>query len=109
MTALLLALNLSAQLERAQVEDQYKWNLTDIFPSDEAWYTAKDALVKEMERVDDFKGTLTRTSKDLLEALAADEAGGLHLAGLGRALGLARPRLMAPRLTSSGGDRKSVV
>jgi oligoendopeptidase F len=70
ITSLALILNLNAQLERDQVEEKYKWNLTDIYPSDEAWYVAKDELVKKIELVDEFKGTLTSSAKRLLEALA---------------------------------------
>ncbi len=66
---LFIALSATGQTERAQIEDRYKWNLTDIYPSDEAWNTSKEALVKEMEGVDSFKGRLTQSSKDLLDAL----------------------------------------
>ena len=31
--------------DRAKVADQYKWNLAEIYPSEEAWRTAKDRLV----------------------------------------------------------------
>lgn len=57
------------QNERNQIEDSYKWDLTDIFSSDEAWNVAKDKLVTEMEKIDGFKGSLTQSAGQLLEAL----------------------------------------
>ena len=76
MKKLILSISLLAiiaavfgQYERDQIDDIYKWNLTDIYPSDEAWNTAKEALVREMEKIDAFKGTLTHSAKQLLQAL----------------------------------------
>ena len=76
MKKLILSISLLAiiaavfgQYERDQIDDIYKWNLTDIYPSDEAWNTAKEALVREMEKIDVFKGTLTHSAKQLLQAL----------------------------------------
>ena len=61
--------SLSGQVERDQIEDIYKWDPTEIFPSDEAWSTAKISLVSEMEKIDAFKGTLTQSATQLLKAL----------------------------------------
>ena len=34
--------------ERKDVPDKYKWNLADLYPSEAAWTTAKDALAKRV-------------------------------------------------------------
>jgi len=76
MKKLILSISLLAiittvfgQNERDQIDDIHKWNLTDIYPSDEAWNTAKEALVIEMEKIDVFKGTLTQSAQQLQQAL----------------------------------------
>jgi oligoendopeptidase F len=44
--------------ERARIPDKYKWNLSDLFPSEAGWRTAKDKLVAEIPQVRRFKGML---------------------------------------------------
>ena len=44
--------------DRSKVSDKYKWDLTHIYPSDEAWRSAKDKLVAEIPKIKEFKGTL---------------------------------------------------
>ena len=39
---------LAQERDRAKIPDKYKWNTTDIYPSDEAWRTAKQRLVSEI-------------------------------------------------------------
>jgi oligoendopeptidase F len=62
-------ISLFGQHERDQIDDRYKWDLTDIFTSDEAWNEAKLALIEKTGHIDDFKGTLTQSAGQLLEAL----------------------------------------
>jgi oligoendopeptidase F len=62
-------LSISGQNERDQIDDQYKWNLTDIYPTDEAWTEDKEALINEMEKIESFKGILTSSATQLMEAL----------------------------------------
>lgn len=57
------------QKERAEIDDKYKWDLTPIFQNDEAWYTAKDKLAVELEKVESFKGMLTKSSDQLLACM----------------------------------------
>ena len=59
----------SQTLERDQVEDKYKWNLTDIYPTVEAWQADVDMLNTEVEKLGEFKGTLGESSESLLKAL----------------------------------------
>lgn len=67
--ALIFLLSLCGQQERDNIEDRYKWDLTDIYPSDEAWKEAKTSLSEKMEKIDEFKGTLTQSAGQLLDAL----------------------------------------
>ena len=64
--------NMNGQKERDQIDDRYKWDLTHICASDEAWKEAKNALVSEMDRINSFKGTLTGSAGALLKALEFD-------------------------------------
>jgi len=44
--------------DRDRIPDQYKWNLQDLYPSDDAWRAAKDKTVAEIPSMRPFKGTL---------------------------------------------------
>jgi len=59
----------AAQKERSEIEDQYKWNVQDLYASDEAWAEAKAALVKESDQIASFKGTLGQSAQSLLSYL----------------------------------------
>ncbi len=37
--------------DRGKIPDKYKWNLADIYPSEEAWREAKDRLVAEIPKL----------------------------------------------------------
>ena len=69
---LAIALVASAQQQvrdRAKIPDKYKWNLADLYPSDDAWRAAKDKLVLEIPKLGSFKGTLGSSPARLVEAL----------------------------------------
>ena len=69
ISVIAMFLNISGQNERDQIDDQYKWNLTDIYATDEAWNKDKKALINEVEKIESFKGSLTGSATQLLEAL----------------------------------------
>jgi oligoendopeptidase F len=52
---------MSAQAPRTRetTPDQYKWNLAEIFATDEAWQAEKTRLSQEFAKARDFKGTLS--------------------------------------------------
>ncbi len=50
-------------IERKHVEDKYKWNLADIYPSVEAWQADVDMLNTEVEKLAEFKGKLGESSE----------------------------------------------
>ncbi len=55
--------------ERADVPEQYRWNLADLYPSVEAWKTQKDAAAAQINDVAAFEGRLTESPAVLTAAL----------------------------------------
>jgi oligoendopeptidase F len=55
--------------DRTKLADKYKWNLTDLYPSDAAWRTAKDKVAAELPKLATFKGQLASTAATLADAL----------------------------------------
>jgi oligoendopeptidase F len=55
--------------DRNKVPDQYKWDLTALYPSDQAWRNAKDELAAEIPKLGEFKGTLSSSAQRLADAL----------------------------------------
>lgn len=54
---------------REELPEKYKWDLTDLYPSDEAWKAEKERLQSEIEQITKYKGRLTDSAATLLEAL----------------------------------------
>lgn len=54
-------------VERSQVDDSYKWSITDLFESDEAWQKAYDTVEKSLADLDAFKNNVT--AKNLCDCL----------------------------------------
>jgi oligoendopeptidase F len=72
IAVVLLCLGLVAtaqERDRAKIDDKYKWNLADLYPSDDAWRAAKDKLVPEIAKIAAFKGTLGTSPARLADAL----------------------------------------
>lgn len=59
----------SKDLTRDQIPEKYKWDLSQMFPSDEAWEKEKQALEKEIVKFNEFKGKLGTSSQMLLNCL----------------------------------------
>lgn len=55
-------------LNRAEIPDQYKWNLKPIFPSWDAWESAMKELEAKMGELTALKGTLSQGSQAVLRA-----------------------------------------
>ncbi|MEP6917092.1 MAG: oligoendopeptidase F [Acidobacteriota bacterium] len=63
-------LALSAQQrERSSIPDKYKWDLSQIYKSDQAWRAAKEELPAGITSVRVFKGTLGSSPQKLADAL----------------------------------------
>jgi oligoendopeptidase F len=55
--------------DRAKIPDKYKWNVADLYPTEEAWRAAKDKLTADIPKVAAFKGTLGSSAARLADAL----------------------------------------
>jgi oligoendopeptidase F len=59
----------SQERDRSKIPDQYKWDLTAIYPSDEAWRTEKDKVVAQLPTLREFQCKLASSAKTLADAL----------------------------------------
>jgi oligoendopeptidase F len=68
---MMTAVGMTAQQPRTRqaTPEQYKWNLTEIFPTDEAWQAEKARLAGEFAKASEFKGTLSQSAARLQQAL----------------------------------------
>lgn len=53
--------------QRNEIEEHYQWDLTTIFPTDDAWETELSELQTEINKARDFAGHLLDSAKSLLE------------------------------------------
>jgi oligoendopeptidase F len=81
--ALIAIIAASAQeRDRSKIPEQYKWNLTDIYPSVAAWQEAKEKLVAGIPSVAKYRGTLGTSALRLWECLDLVSGLGKELARL---------------------------
>ena len=52
----------------APVDKKYTWDLTDLYPSDQAWDSKRKSLLKDIAQLSKHKGKLGNSSADLLKA-----------------------------------------
>jgi oligoendopeptidase F len=55
--------------DRSKVPVELTWNLADIYPTEAAWRTAKDALAADIPKLAQFQGKLASSPKTLADAL----------------------------------------
>lgn len=60
---------ISQERDRSKIPDQYKWDLSHIYPSEDAWKKEKDRLVKRLPRIARYKGKLSSSARQLRECL----------------------------------------
>ncbi|MCP1638521.1 oligoendopeptidase F [Streptococcus gallinaceus] len=53
--------------QRNEIDDKYKWDLTTIFATDQAWEAELAAIQEELEKAKDFVGHLLDSADSLLE------------------------------------------
>jgi oligoendopeptidase F len=53
--------------DRNKIPDQYRWDLTSIYPSDDAWRTAKDKLTSQIPELRKFHGQLGSSAARLAD------------------------------------------
>ncbi|MGE5479020.1 MAG: oligoendopeptidase F [Chloroflexota bacterium] len=54
---------------RDKIEDRYKWNLKDLYPSDAAWEADYKYIESQLGKFAGYKGKLGKSAKDLLDFL----------------------------------------
>ncbi|MBR2281455.1 MAG: oligoendopeptidase F [Spirochaetales bacterium] len=54
---------------RSQVNESDKWDLSSLYPCDEAWETDLEKLQKKVAEAGKFKGTLGKSAENLLSAM----------------------------------------
>ena len=55
--------------DRKIFPEEYKWNLTDIYPDDEAWKKAKARLLADFSKIQEYRGQLSASASQLFECL----------------------------------------
>jgi oligoendopeptidase F len=80
--ALVLAAAPAAARERAEIPERYRWNLADLYPSDDAWRAARDDLARRIPALAGHRGTLGQSADSLARALEAMSAASLDLSRL---------------------------
>ena len=69
MVALSTLVSQAQDHDRSKVPDEYKWDLTAIYPSDQAWRAAKVKLASELPSLRKFQGMLASSASQLADAL----------------------------------------
>ena len=64
---------------REDIEEKYKWNLKDIYDSDEKWEDDFSWVEKNINKYHKFEGTLGLSAENLLACLKFDEEVGIKL------------------------------
>lgn len=61
------------RLTRSEVPEELTWNLDGLFVSEQSWEAELAVIERDITKIEDFKGTLHTSSKDLLNCLLAQE------------------------------------
>jgi len=59
-----------AEDEAPEVDPKYTWDLTEIYPNEEAWNEARESVLAELENIIALRGTLGESAEQLYGALA---------------------------------------
>ncbi|HLT86249.1 MAG TPA: oligoendopeptidase F [Sphingobacterium sp.] len=54
---------------REELPEKYKWNLSDLYATDEVWKEEKERVQQKMQQAASYKGKLTESATVLLESL----------------------------------------
>jgi len=65
--------------KRSEINEKYKWDLSDIYKSDIEWENTFDILKVKSEKFKTFMGTLGKSASNLLKCLKFDEEIGIDL------------------------------
>jgi oligoendopeptidase F len=61
--------NFIGERDRSKIPDTYKWQLGDIYASDEEWRSSKQALVAELSHIEAYRGRVTESPQTLFRCL----------------------------------------
>ena len=64
---------LDPNIKREEVPVEFTWNLTDIFPSDEAWLAEYEALKAVPAEIEAYRGHLGESAETLLDFLKSQD------------------------------------
>lgn len=64
---------------RDQIDEKYKWNLKDIYQTDEQWENDFKWIEEQLYKYNNYRGKLTESADKLLECLKLDEEIGIKL------------------------------
>lgn len=59
--------------QRSEVAAEYKWNINDIYPTDEAWESDLEKAKAAAEKISQYKGELCASAEKLLEYMRYDD------------------------------------
>ena len=59
--------------ERQEIDDEYKWDLEEMFSSEEQWNETFEKVSNKIEKFEDYKGRVTESEETLLEILNLHE------------------------------------
>jgi oligoendopeptidase F len=68
--------------ERAEIPERYRWNLSDLYPSDAAWKTAREETARRLPDLAAWRGKLGTSAAALADALEAMSAAQLQVSRL---------------------------
>jgi oligoendopeptidase F len=60
---------LAQERDRSKIPEHYKWDLTALYPADQAWRSQKENLVAELPKLREFQGKLASSAQQLADAL----------------------------------------
>ena len=72
----ILAVPLFAQSDipqRGDIEEEYKWNLTDIYPTIEDWEKDYQFIDSNLGKFDTFRGKLGKSGETIYKCFSLDE------------------------------------
>ncbi len=69
LLAVIPAFGQSDDKDRENIDEKYKWDLTEIYPSIEAWKKDKERIKGQMAEISKYKGQLGTSGPKLKEAL----------------------------------------
>src|SRR5437588_2128909 len=68
LTALSVA-SPSQDRDRSKIADQYKWDLTALYPTEQQWRSQKEKLAADVPKIGQFRGALGSSAQRLADAL----------------------------------------